>query len=135
MLPATVVLSAQLLTSTVSLDGGNLTLRLPAGVVAQRSRVNWETDEYMITRKSDGAELLTLIVGGGAYNLKGYTPFCLNHVRAWRLRESDKLHIVVGTPGMNAASASYGNLSPQDQKLADAIATSLIFKYGPACRK
>jgi hypothetical protein len=54
MIFATALLAAQLLTSAVALDGGNLTLRLPAGVVAQRRRVNFETDEYTITRKSDG---------------------------------------------------------------------------------
>lgn len=135
MLFATAILGTHLLMSTVSLDGGNLTLRLPAGVVAEKSRVNWETDAYKIGRKSDGTQLVSLIVGGGAYDLKRYTPFCLNHVRAWRLRRDNAVLVVAGSPGVNAVSASYANLSPEDRKLADAIVASLTFKYGPPCRK
>lgn len=118
----------------VALDGGNLVIRLPRSVTITRHSLNFETDEYVVYRRPDGHELLRMIVGGGAYDLRRYQAICLNHRKAWRLASRHGMEIVAGEPGANAVSASYEDLSPEDALVVRKIMASIEFRDGRYCR-
>jgi hypothetical protein len=126
----TAIVAAGMLLQNVSLDSGNLVLRIPTHTTVIKKPVNWETDKYTIRRTSDGVKLLDIVVGGGAYDLAGYSAFCLNHKHAWRIKTLHSLKIIIGDPGVNAASASYEDLSPQDATIANEIISSIKFNSG-----
>lgn len=118
----------------VVLDSGNLLMRIPESAVVTKRQVNFETDEYTVVRRSGGSELLRIIVGGGAYDLRKYKGVCLNHKRAWRLESPHGMEIIVGVPGVNAVSASYEKLSSADARIAREVMASIEFRDGRYCR-
>ena len=122
------------LTTGLTLDSGTLTLRTPSGMTVAKHSLNWETNEYTIRRKADGVQLLMIIVGGGAMDLKLYRPSCINGKRAWRLDYSNGANFIVGDPGVNAVFLSYRNLSPPDSGVAYAMVKSVKFRGGSPCR-
>jgi hypothetical protein len=69
---------------TQSLDNEDFSLRLPNGVRAMKHPVNFETDSYDVIEPGSSVPLMTIIVGGGAYDLRGFHSVCLNGRRAWR---------------------------------------------------
>lgn len=115
------------------LDWGRLVIRIPHDLRVMKHRVNFETDEYVVARRSDGRELLRIIVGGGAYDLERYKPICLNHKKAWRLASPHRTQLVVGEPGVNAVSASYENLSSENADIAGKVMKSIDFHDGRSC--
>jgi hypothetical protein len=118
----------------VLLDWGSLVIQVAQDTAVTKHRMNFETDEYIVGRRSDRHELLRIIVGGGAYNLQRYSEICLNHKRAWRLASPRGVEIIVGEPGVNALSASYENLSVKDASIAGKIMESINFHDGRYCR-
>lgn len=129
-----IVIASLLAFSTVALDSGNLTLKAPSDVSITKHAVNWETDSYTLRRKADGRQLLDIVVGGGSVDLKPYTGFCLNHKRAWRLKQSNSVNVIIGNPGVNSVFISYMNLSRQDAIIAEKIISSVKFNDGVRCR-
>lgn len=118
----------------ITLDWGHLTMTVPSNAKVTKEPVNWETDSYTVQQGTDGADLLKIIVGGGAMDLKRFTPFCLNHKRAWRSAQSHPITIVVGNPGVDAVYLTSTDASQRDKKVLDKMILSVKFVDGTYCR-
>lgn len=116
------------------LDSGNLIIRIPQSAAVTKHQLNFETDEYTVVRRPSGSQLLRIVVGGGAYDLRKYKNVCLNHKRAWRLTSPHGTEIVLGVPGVNAVYARYENVSSADAAIAREVMASIEFRDGRYCR-
>ncbi|MGZ3505712.1 MAG: hypothetical protein ACXVAW_14290, partial [Vulcanimicrobiaceae bacterium] len=122
---ATLLFAASVTTGTawkqVILDWGHLKMTIPGNATVTKERVNWETDRYTVQRSTDGAELLDIVVGGGAMDLEKFTSLCLNHKRAWRSKQSHPVTVVVGHPGVDAVYLTSTAASESDTTMLDKI--------------
>jgi hypothetical protein len=120
-------------TTLLSLDSGGLHLAVSTTVRVRKHKVNWETDEYVLYEANDKEPLLDIVVGGGAYDLHGFTRICLNGRQAWRSESVDSGTVVVGEPGVNAVAAYWSKQSGERLKEAKRIVSSLRIDWGPKC--
>jgi hypothetical protein len=127
-----ILLASALLVSTI--DNADFKLTLPQGVRASRSAVNFETDSYSLTEQRAASPLITIVVGGGAYDLHGYRGICLSGHQAWRKQGDGSSDVVFGSPGFNAAWVSYTGLTKERTHLAEKIISSIQVKTGKRCR-
>ena len=137
-MPSAFVLAALIVTAphwrVITLPESDVRIRLPVGVVVTHQDINWETEAVEL--RMPDSSLVEMIIGGGAYDLRGFRRFCLNGKRAWDsgpLRQRSRRQVIVGSPGANALSATYSNLSKADASLADRIISSIHFDAGEIC--
>jgi hypothetical protein len=109
-------------------------MAIPGNATVTKERVNWETDRYTVHRSKDGAELLNIVVGGGAMDLENFTTLCLNHERAWRSKQSRPVTVVVGHPGVDAVYLTGTAASESDTAMLDKMISSVKFFDGTYCR-
>jgi hypothetical protein len=118
---------------TLSLNGGDLTLTVPASVQAKQQTVNWETNAYDLYDGSDSSPLLEIVDGGGAYILSTFARTCLNGRTAWTDDGGESGTVVVGDPGFHAVAAYWRNLTGDRLREAHAIISSIRLGFGAKC--
>ena len=134
MILSTIILAASISMNPVSLEGGNLTIKIPANVSVVETHANWETNRYTLIRKSNNALLLTIFVGGGSYDLRHYSRFCLNGRGAWRLQMGGVQKLIVGSPGVNSVYASSEHVLSRDIGDSKKILESITYSEGKVCK-
>jgi hypothetical protein len=102
-------------------------------VQMKKQQVNFETDAYDFYKSGSASSLLTIVVGGGAYDLRSFTRFCLNGRQAWKTKGSDSGTVVAGEPGVNAVAVHWSNLSGQRLHDAQSIVSSIRINWGSKC--
>ena len=114
-----------------TVPNSQICVRLPVGIIVTREVTNWETERVLL--RTEKSVLIEMFIGGGAYDLHGFRRFCLNGKRAWDSgppRRRSHRTVIVGSPGVNALSATYSNLSESDAALADQIISSILYGEG-----
>lgn len=119
--------------TTLALGDGHLTMSIPPGVHLKKNAVNFETEEYDLYEGSDTAPLLTVIDGGGAYDLSAFKKTCLNSRPAWIHDHGASGTIIMGEPGSFAVAAYWTNLKGSRLSKARAIASSIRINFGAQC--
>jgi hypothetical protein len=115
----------------ITLPDSHVRLELPADVTIDRDRINWETDHFTLRRRD--SVLVDIILGGGANDLTGFRPFCLNGKRAWDSgppRRRSHRQVVIGNSGVNSMVVSYKSLSLADAAIADRVISSIWYNEG-----
>ncbi len=127
-----IVLAAVILTGSVVCPEFSLTL--PRGVQAEKQRAGFETDSYDIRLRGERRPLMTILVGGGAYDLHGFQITCVARHRAWQQGSVSAGQVIFGDPGFDAVAVSYKNLSADQAMLAKGILHSMRLSIRPTCR-
>lgn len=113
-------------------ERGTLSLELPTGYFLSKKSVNFETDAYRVRTKA-GYTVLVVVVGGGAYDLRGYQTICLNGRKAWSRKTRARVFVVAGQPGQNAVSFTSFARTPREDHDVNAILHSAIVFNGQPC--
>ena len=119
--------------TVLSLDDGHLTLTVPMTVQTKKQQVNFETDAYNLYEPSSASPLLTIVVGGGEYDLKQFSQFCLHGRRAWKTESTDSGSVAAGDPRVNAIAVSWSKLSGERLSEAQGIVSSMRIDWGAKC--
>ncbi len=134
MFIGSIILAAAILMTPVSLEGGDLTVKIPANVSVVETHVNWETNRYTLIRTSNHALLLTIFVGGGSYDLRHYSKFCLNSRGAWRLQMGGVQTVIAGSPGVNSVYASTEHVLSKNVGESKKILETITYNEGKVCQ-
>jgi hypothetical protein len=128
---ASIVFASVLLTGF--LDDEDFSLSLPRGVQAEKHRVSFETDSYVLTERGYSSPLMTIVVGGGSYDLRDFHKVCLNGRQAWRKEILSSGSVVFDWRGTNAVAVFYSNLTKARLGRAKAILQAIRVKIGARC--
>jgi hypothetical protein len=116
--------------ATLTLDDGQVTLSVPTSMHVKKQPVNFETTEYDLYDGNDPTPLLTVIDGGGSYDLTAFTKTCLNASPAWIQDGGASGTTVIGEPGSWAVAAYWTNLNGSRLSDAHEIISSIRIKFG-----
>ncbi len=119
--------------ATLSLAGGLFTMNVPASVHLKKQDVNFETSAYNLYSGSDPRPLLTVIAGGGSYDLGHFHKTCLNGSPAWMHDVGTSGTVVVGQPGSWAVAAYWKDLKGSQISTARAIISSIRLNPEEKC--
>jgi hypothetical protein len=118
---------------TLTLDDGQVTMSVPTSISVKKNSVNFETTEYDLYDGNDATPLLTVIDGGGSYDLTAFNKTCLNGSPAWIQDGGASGTAVIGEPGSWAVAAYWTNLHGSRLNDAHEIVSSIRINFGGKC--
>jgi hypothetical protein len=119
--------------TTLTLDDAHVTMSVSTSISVKKHSVNFETTEYDLYDGNDAAPLLTIVDGGGSYDLATFRKTCLNGSPAWIQDGGASGTTVIGEPGSWAVAAYWTNLNGSQLKDAHEIISSIRINFGGKC--